>query len=258
MVWVQQLRVRDLRNIREARLELEPGLNVFVGKNGQGKTSLLEAVGLVARGRSFRTDDASERDPSRRGIARGRGRHPRRADVRARGRARARTARVPRERARGAPAGIPRPARRGRVLERAAARGSRDDARPPAVPRPAGRRAVALVPGRAAAVRARADAEKRGARGARARRGRLDRALRGVRRAAAPPPRRLRDAALDGARRRLPAGARALRGARAARRPPGEPEAQRVARAKSCASWRRASARRAAAWPGRTATASSC
>ena len=59
MVWVQQLRVRDLRNIREAKLELGPGLNVFVGKNAQGKTSLLEAVGLIARGRSFRTDDAS-------------------------------------------------------------------------------------------------------------------------------------------------------------------------------------------------------
>jgi len=59
VVWVQQLRVRDLRNIREAKLELGPGLNVFVGKNAQGKTSLLEAVGLIARGRSFRTDDAS-------------------------------------------------------------------------------------------------------------------------------------------------------------------------------------------------------
>jgi DNA replication and repair protein RecF len=59
LVGVQQLRVRDLRNIREARLELGPGLNVFVGRNGQGKTSLLEAVGLVARGRSFRTDDAT-------------------------------------------------------------------------------------------------------------------------------------------------------------------------------------------------------
>jgi len=59
LVWVQRLRVRDLRNIREASLELGPGLNVFVGKNGQGKTSLLEAVGLVARGRSFRTEDAA-------------------------------------------------------------------------------------------------------------------------------------------------------------------------------------------------------
>src|SRR6266704_2922413 len=38
-------------------MELDPGLNVFVGRNAQGKTSLLEAVGLLARGRSFRTDD---------------------------------------------------------------------------------------------------------------------------------------------------------------------------------------------------------
>jgi DNA replication and repair protein RecF len=59
LVWVERLRVRDLRNIREASVELGPGLNVFVGKNGQGKTSLLEAVGLVARGRSFRTEDTT-------------------------------------------------------------------------------------------------------------------------------------------------------------------------------------------------------
>jgi DNA replication and repair protein RecF len=59
LVWVERLRVRDLRNIREASFELGPGLNVFVGKNGQGKTTLLEAVGLVSRGRSFRTEDTS-------------------------------------------------------------------------------------------------------------------------------------------------------------------------------------------------------
>jgi DNA replication and repair protein RecF len=39
-------------------VDLHPGLNVFFGANAQGKTSLLEAVGLVARGRSFRTEDA--------------------------------------------------------------------------------------------------------------------------------------------------------------------------------------------------------
>jgi DNA replication and repair protein RecF len=33
----------------------EPGLNVLVGKNGQGKTSLLEAVHVLLTGRSFRT-----------------------------------------------------------------------------------------------------------------------------------------------------------------------------------------------------------
>lgn len=58
MVWVRQLRIRDLRNIHDETVDLHPGLNVFFGSNAQGKTSLLEAVGLVARGRSFRTDDA--------------------------------------------------------------------------------------------------------------------------------------------------------------------------------------------------------
>lgn len=58
MAWVRQLRIRDVRNIQDETVELHPGLNVFFGRNAQGKTSLLEAVGLVARGRSFRTDDA--------------------------------------------------------------------------------------------------------------------------------------------------------------------------------------------------------
>lgn len=58
MVWVRRLRIRDLRNIHDETVDLHPGLNVFFGRNAQGKTSLLEAVGLVARGRSFRTDDA--------------------------------------------------------------------------------------------------------------------------------------------------------------------------------------------------------
>ena len=56
-MWLGKLEVRDLRRIREASFEMEPGLNVFVGRNAQGKTSLLEAVGLLARGRSFRTED---------------------------------------------------------------------------------------------------------------------------------------------------------------------------------------------------------
>jgi len=45
------IELTDLRNIRAARLELSPGLNVFVGRNAQGKTSLLEAVGLLGQAR---------------------------------------------------------------------------------------------------------------------------------------------------------------------------------------------------------------
>jgi DNA replication and repair protein RecF len=65
-VYLKQLNVRDLRNIHEADLDLAPGLNVFVGSNAQGKTSLLEAVGLLSRGRSFRTEDT--RSLIRRGL----------------------------------------------------------------------------------------------------------------------------------------------------------------------------------------------
>jgi DNA replication and repair protein RecF len=51
------MEITDVRNLREVRLLLHPGLNVFMGRNAQGKTTLLEAVAILARGRSFRTDD---------------------------------------------------------------------------------------------------------------------------------------------------------------------------------------------------------
>jgi len=55
---VRHLGISDLRIISEASVDLHPGLNIFWGQNAQGKTSLLEAVGFVARGRSFRTEDS--------------------------------------------------------------------------------------------------------------------------------------------------------------------------------------------------------
>jgi DNA replication and repair protein RecF len=58
-VWVERLEVSELRNIESAELALGRGLNVLVGSNAQGKTSLLEAVGLLARGRSFRTEQTA-------------------------------------------------------------------------------------------------------------------------------------------------------------------------------------------------------
>lgn len=44
----------DFRCYPTARLELPPGVTVILGDNGQGKTSLLEAVAWAALGRSFR------------------------------------------------------------------------------------------------------------------------------------------------------------------------------------------------------------
>jgi DNA replication and repair protein RecF len=50
-----QLSIQNLRCLHQADLELHPGRNLIVGANGSGKTSLLEAVFLLGRGRSFRT-----------------------------------------------------------------------------------------------------------------------------------------------------------------------------------------------------------
>jgi DNA replication and repair protein RecF len=47
-VIVEQLGLKDFRNYAEADVSLSPGANVFVGRNGQGKTNLVEAVAYLA------------------------------------------------------------------------------------------------------------------------------------------------------------------------------------------------------------------
>ena len=51
---VQRLVLKDLRRFESGELAPEPGLNLLVGANGAGKTSVLEALHLMAYGRSFR------------------------------------------------------------------------------------------------------------------------------------------------------------------------------------------------------------
>jgi DNA replication and repair protein RecF len=52
---LRELTVSSLRCIEHAQLEVPAGLTLIWGGNGSGKTSLLEAVSLLGRGRSFRT-----------------------------------------------------------------------------------------------------------------------------------------------------------------------------------------------------------
>jgi len=56
----QDLYIQRFRNLADVSISLSPGLNLFVGPNGAGKTALLEAVHLLARGRSFRTTKLSQ------------------------------------------------------------------------------------------------------------------------------------------------------------------------------------------------------
>jgi DNA replication and repair protein RecF len=66
-VQLDALRLNDFRNVE--RLELEPGprFNVVFGRNGSGKTNLVEAIYLTGALRSFRT--ATSRDLVRHGAA---------------------------------------------------------------------------------------------------------------------------------------------------------------------------------------------
>lgn len=50
-----QLRIENLRCVESAALEFSSELNLIAGENGAGKTSILEAIFLLGRGRSFRT-----------------------------------------------------------------------------------------------------------------------------------------------------------------------------------------------------------
>jgi DNA replication and repair protein RecF len=51
---LERLALENFRLFDTAELLLEPGLSFFAGGNGAGKTSILEAVYLLAYGRSFR------------------------------------------------------------------------------------------------------------------------------------------------------------------------------------------------------------
>lgn len=51
---LRTLDLTDLRNLEAVHLEAGPGINWLSGANGSGKTSVLEAIHLLARGRSFR------------------------------------------------------------------------------------------------------------------------------------------------------------------------------------------------------------
>ena len=60
MTQLSRLTLTNFRNLVQLELELPPGVVVFFGANAQGKTSLLEAVYLLAIARSFRAENERE------------------------------------------------------------------------------------------------------------------------------------------------------------------------------------------------------
>ena len=54
------LQLEQYRNYPELRAEFDPGVNLLVGSNAQGKTNLLEAIAYLGSGRAFRTQKSAE------------------------------------------------------------------------------------------------------------------------------------------------------------------------------------------------------
>ncbi len=71
-VYVRQLEVTDFRSWEHAELELEPGVAVLIGANGQGKTNLIEALSYLSTLGSHRvsTDAPLVRHGAQRAIVR--------------------------------------------------------------------------------------------------------------------------------------------------------------------------------------------
>lgn len=57
---VSQLCAQHLRLFQNLEIELSAGINVIIGENGAGKTSILEAIDVLSRGKSFRTANLAE------------------------------------------------------------------------------------------------------------------------------------------------------------------------------------------------------
>ena len=54
-MWLKNLCIKQFRNYRNTEIDFNPKLNVFDGRNAQGKTNLLESIYFLALTRSHRT-----------------------------------------------------------------------------------------------------------------------------------------------------------------------------------------------------------
>jgi len=59
-MWIESLNINNCRNLKDISINLSPGINIFFGENASGKTSLLESITILSKGRSFRSPHISD------------------------------------------------------------------------------------------------------------------------------------------------------------------------------------------------------
>ena len=53
---INKLQINNLRNLAQVEIIAHPSINTLFGANGAGKTSVLESISMLSRGRSFRSN----------------------------------------------------------------------------------------------------------------------------------------------------------------------------------------------------------
>ena len=59
-MWIKNIRIKNFRNYEQEEIKLEKNINIFYGKNAQGKTNIIEAIFLCSLGKSFRAKKDNE------------------------------------------------------------------------------------------------------------------------------------------------------------------------------------------------------
>ncbi len=59
-MWIKNIKIKNFRNYDQEEINLEKNINIFYGKNAQGKTNIIEAIFLCSLGKSFRAKKDNE------------------------------------------------------------------------------------------------------------------------------------------------------------------------------------------------------
>ncbi len=57
---IQRLKLTNFRNYSTMEIKFNPNINIFIGKNGEGKTNILESIYLLALSKTYRSTQENE------------------------------------------------------------------------------------------------------------------------------------------------------------------------------------------------------